>query len=603
METHLPGKQELKDFYLRHRSLPEWMRARMSDTQRYFLFWILAGILCGLTAVAFHLAIDVVWKKVLWFAESYGGGGAGTYALLLAAPVLGGLLTGILMQTVAPEAVGSGIPLTKVRYHRDFGMFTLREAVGRFVVGVLSTGSGMSLGREGPTVHICAAIASKVGQVFGLARRRVQAMVPVGMAAGISAAFNTPMAAMFFVYEELLGDFSTKSLFGILVAVVLASIVERSILGEHPVFALSLPAFHTDWWMLVCLPLGLLAAVSGHLFVRSVLHLRERVRQVRGLPLWLRPALGGLVVGISGVAVLYFTGLAGVFGIGYADLSATLNGQQTTLWILVALFIGKALATIAAYACGASGGLFAPALFLGGMLGGIVGVLGSMVLPWSADIVGAVALLGMGAFFAAVIRCPMTSFMIIFEMTRNYTLMLPLMIGNGLAYILAARWQPVALYDSLLLQDKISLKKMPSYSGEKDWRNLPLQTIMTFDIVSVLAADTPEAAVKKLDGHRHHAYPVLDGEGLVKRMITHHELEDLSREGFRKPLAELPVRRRLVTLSPNASIREAAKTLVLEDVMQAPVVSPTRPGKLLGILTLHDIARQQNAIDGTLERD
>lgn len=603
MEHFVQSKAALKDFYLRHRSLPEWMRARMSDTQRYFLFWIIAGLLCGLAAVGFHLAIDWIFLLVKDLAHFTGGGGVGTYLIFLLAPVFGGLLTGLLMQTVAPEAVGSGIPLTKARYYRDFGIFSMREALGRFVVGALSTGSGMSLGREGPTVHICAAIASQVGQVFGLAKKRVQAMVPVGMAAGISAAFNTPMAAMFFVYEELLGDFSTKSLFGILVAVVLASIVERSILGEHPVFDLVLPAFHTDWWMLVCLPLGVLAAVCGHGFVRSVLFLRERIRQHRLLPLWLRPALGGLAVGISGTAVLYFTGHLGVFGIGYADLSATLNGQMTGLAVLLALFIGKAFATIAAYACGASGGLFAPSLFLGGMLGGIVGLLGAMLFPWDSHIVGAVSLLGMGAFFAAVIRCPLTSFMIIFEMTRNYTLMLPLMIGNGLAYLLAARWQPVALYDALLLQDKISLRKMPSYSGEQDWRNLPVQSIMTFDVVSLPAHLNPATALTALDGHRHHAYPVLDHEGLLLRMITHHELEELARSGEKNTLRELPLKRRLVTLQANASIRDAAKTLVIEDVMQAPVVSSTQARKLLGIVTLHDIARQQNAIDEAIERN
>ncbi|HKJ89500.1 MAG TPA: chloride channel protein, partial [Oceanipulchritudo sp.] len=201
------------------RSLPEYLRHHFTDTQRYLIIWIVTGVACGLAAVAFHKSIDLVFRLVREAAALFGEGNALLFYLFLGlAPVVGGILTGIVLVYVEPSAGGSGIPRTKAQYYRDFGVMRLREAFYRFLVGTISVGSGMSLGREGPTVHICSAIASKIGQSFGLAKKRVQAMVPLGMGAGISAAFNTPMAAVFFVFEELLGDFSSKSFFGIFIS-------------------------------------------------------------------------------------------------------------------------------------------------------------------------------------------------------------------------------------------------------------------------------------------------------------------------------------------------------------------------------------------------
>lgn len=585
------------------RTLPDWLRKRFSDTQRHFIVWVVTGLACGLAAVAFHMAIDWAFRSVWGIA----GGLPRHWGLvfLCCCPALGGLLSGVITTWISPEAMGSGIPQTKARYYRQFGVFRLREAFWRFVAGVLAVGSGMSLGREGPTVHICAAIASRIGQAFGLAKVRVQAMVPLGMGAGIAAAFNTPMAAMFFVFEELLGDFSTKALFGILVAVVIAAIVERSILGEHAQFALDLPAFHTDWWMLLSIPLAILSAVAGTLFVKGLLASRQRFKDARGIPPFIRPAVGGLMTGILATTVFVFTdGHNGVFGIGYNDLSSALNGSLLLLAVLVPLFLGKYLATIISYSCGASGGLFAPSLFLGGLLGAIVGVLGQYLFHYDAPVVGALALLGMGCFFASVIRCPITSFMIIFEMTRNYTIMLPLMAGNIVAYMLSSRWQPVALYDSLLLQDKITLKRMPHFQGEQDWRNLPVKTIMTFEVVSVrsdLNAAQNLAVIGK-NGNKHHAYPVLDANAMLVGMITHHEMEERKAAGRQERLDECLPKHPLITLSPETSIRDAARILVTEDVLQAPVVSPAAKGRMLGIVTLHDIARQQNAIEENMGR-
>ena len=600
------SEANLGETHTNRKSLPEFLRHHFTDTQRYLIIWIITGLACGLAAVAFQLSIDLLFHSVQAFASWFGEGNqALVYLLLGLGPVIGGILTGLVLTYGEPAAGGSGIPRTKSQYYRNFGVIRLREAFFRFVVGTISVGFGMSLGREGPTVHICSAIASKIGQAFGLAKKRVQAMVPLGMGAGISAAFNTPMAAVFFVFEELLGDFSSKSFFGIFVCVVIAAAVQRILIGEHPAFDIELGLVTTDWWMLLAIPLGLLSALFGHAFVEGILHSRQFFRKQTRIPEWVRPGIGGLGVGVVGVAVAFFAnGNLGIFGIGYSDLDAALNGRLTVISIVAMLFFGKIVASVLAYGSGGSGGLFAPTLFIGGMLGALLGLVAQPVFGFQNEIVGAMALLGMGAFFAAVIRCPMTSIVIIWEMTGQYGLILPLMVGNMLAWLLASKLQPVPMYDALLLQDKINLKKMPHYVGDQDWRNLPVSTIMTFDPVHLSSTLLPGAALEHIQAEKlgHHAYPVVDASGKVIGMITHHELEETHREARELTIGDLISGQSLVRLRPETSIRDVAQTLVMEDVLQAPVVSSKDESKLIGIVTLHDIARQQNAIDDSLGR-
>jgi len=582
------------------KAFPNWLRIHFDDAQRYLILCVIAGAVCGLVAVSFHFAIEWVFHGVLALRDHFGEPTA--YVVLLLSPAVGGLLTGVILTYIAPQAVGSGIPQVKTAFHNDFGNIRLRDGVWRFIAGTISIGSGNSLGREGPTVHICSAVASSLGRYFGLAKRRIQAMVPVGMGAGVAAAFNTPIAAITFVFEELLDDFSSKALGAILVAVVIAAVVERTILGEHPIFNVGgLDDFRLSWWMLVCIPLGIVAALSGHGFIALLLWTRGKVSEAKRFPRVLRPAAGGLIVGMIGCTVLLFTGRLGVFSIGYQDLNGALQGILS--WdMLLLLFVGKLLATAFCYALGGSGGLFAPVLFLGVMLGGTFGMAAVEAFDLGIQVAAGCAFLGMGAFFAAVIRCPLTSVLIVFEMTQNYSLILPLMVGNMIAYFIASRLRAVPIYDALLVQDHVSLKRMPSYQGEQDWRNLPIATIMTHDPIVLRAGDELQAAFEEAGGHRHHGYPVLDDGGKLVGMFTHHELRDALAAGTGGSVAECMGSRKVVGVFPDNSIRDVANTLVMEDVMQVPIISRKNQKKLLGIVTLHDIARQQNAIDDSIAR-
>jgi len=414
------------------------------------------GLFCGLAAVAFHISIHFVFTHLSEFQQAQSTGLS--LFLMIIAPALGGLCVGLVVQFIEPSAGGSGIPQSKAAYWKT-GILSFRALVWRFILGVISLGSGNSLGREGPTVHLCASIASQFGQRLKMQAEDIRDLVPVGIAAGIAAAFNAPMAAVIFVIEEMLSHtYKPKNMGGIVFAAVIAAVVERMILGSNPIYNVdNMPAYDVDWWMLICIPIGILGGLSGSFFLKSLLHVRGyMMHEQKVLPIWARPAVGGLLMGIVATSVFVMTDHNGLFSLGYEDLHSALSGEIIGITLLI-LFLGKMLATILCFSFGGSGGVFAPSLFLGTMMGAWVGYLVSYGLAIDADIIGGAALLGMGAFFAGLIRAPFTSVLIIYEMTGNYSLILPLMFGNMIAFSIAERLHHRRIYDAILLQDGITL--------------------------------------------------------------------------------------------------------------------------------------------------
>ena len=592
-------------------TLRDWMRRRWTDAQRFMALCMVVGLLCGLAAVAFHFAIHHLFHW-LWDAAS-GQETLGFCAIMLLAPTLAGLMVGIAVRNYAPEAAGSGIPQVKAAYYNKGGKLSTSGGVWRFILSTLYIGLGNSLGREGPTVHLSAAISSRVGRWGFRDPARIQSMLPVGMAAGIAAAFNAPLSALTFVFEELLDNFSMKALGGMIVAVVIAAVCSRTILGEEPVITARIAEdYATSAWMLVAIPMGLAAAFIGHFFVRSVLNLRGLFKKHdRILPSWLAPASGGLSCGIIGLTAFWLTGMMGnerssVFSIGYDSLEAAFE-SNLAVGVLAVLLIGKLIAVVVNYASGGSGGLFSPTLFFGGMLGALMGValtnfhhIGEWIpqFPADAKVIGGCVLLGMGAMFAAVIRCPFTSLIIIFEMTGNYSLILPLMAGNLLAFSIARRLQPVGIYNALLLQDGISLKKLPGFRGAQDYRRLPVQTIMTHQVYELDGAEPATEALKRIrqEGKRFRAYPVMENGDTLLGVVTLHELEEYKNDEDIR-ICEIIAEQDLLTVFPDASIHDAANKMVSRNLRQVPVVSPDKPRMMLGWLTLNDITRQQNSVE------
>lgn len=526
---------------------------------------------------------------------------------MLIAPTFGGLICGLAIKYWVPGAVGSGIPQTKEAYYNKGGRISTITGMWRVILGTVYIGLGNSLGREGPMVHASAAIASRIGRFIFLDTERVRAMIPVGMAAGIGAAFNAPLSAITFVFEELLDNFSTKAIGGMVVAVVIAAAVSRTILGEDPVLNTHLALdYETSAWMLVAIPLGAIAGLLGHFFVSCILNTRKFIRSKKRLSSWYTPAVGGLICGILGCLAFWITSNAGnaqhgVFSIGYESLEAAFE-NQLILSILVTLLAFKFVAVVVNYASGGSGGLFSPTLFLGGILGGVVGVLlvkfnhyfEVLNIIDESQIIGGCVLLGMGAMFGSVLRCPFTSLIIIFELTGNYSLILPLMGGNMLAWAISKRFRTVSLYDALLLDDGVSLKRMPLYRGAQDYRNLPVAAIMTHDVSSVkswLSTKENLAEIQR-SGIRHHAYTVVNEEGKFIGVISYHELKEVAPE---TKVLELVENQNVIYVHPEASIRDASHLMIQNDIQQLPILSTSDKDKLIGILTLNDIARQQNA--------
>ncbi len=426
-----------------------------NEQQRLLALTILAGGLCGLSAVAFHLSIGFLEKLLIDHANAAPGHSWIFWTIFT--PAVGGLVVGLGLTYWSPASAGSGIPQVKVAYELRSGRVSVKETIGKFVLCSLQIGSGASLGLEGPTVQICAGVSSMLARVARLSPEYSRRMTSVGMAAGIAAAFNAPIAAITFTLEELIGDLDQTMLSGVIVAAALAAVVEHSILGTKPVFHVPRPYVLTNassliWYAL----LGVLAAVVSVTFTESLLRLRARFKTFTAFPRWAHPALGGLATGALAVVGFELYHLNGIAGDPYKTLELALTGTMPVLF-MVLFCVLKLLATVCSYSSGGSGGIFAPSLFMGAMLGGAVGYLDVTIFHHSADAIGAFAVVGMGAVFAGVVRAPMTSILIVFEMTGGYGLVLPLMIANMSAFALARYWRATPVYEALLAQDGIHL--------------------------------------------------------------------------------------------------------------------------------------------------
>src|SRR5689334_1695503 len=568
--------------------LRAFLRLMPAESHRVFALTLIVGALCGGAAVLFHLAIIAVGARVIERAMA-----APTphwIWLTILTPTAGGLLSGALLYFVVPGARGSGIPQVKVAYAVKGGRVPFIDAAGKFLIGVLQIDTGSSLGREGPTVQICAGVASSIGRAAALSRENLRRLLPVGAAAGIAAAFNAPIAAVTFTLEEVVGDLDQAVLSWIVVASAIAAGIERSVLGEHPVFTITthVGLSHASS-LLVYAALGVAAAVVSLAFTESLLRLRGDFQRLPLIPAWARPAIGGLITGLLAAAALFWLQLDGVTGGGYATLSLALSGS-IAIRALVVLCVFKLIATVFSYASGGAGGIFAPSLFIGGMLGGLFGHLDMAVLHHADNEVGAFALVGMGAVFAGIVRAPITSVLIIFEMTGSYELILPLMISNMTAYALARRIRPTPIYEALLVQDEIHLphRRGPvSHALEQ----LTVEDAMTSDLVIIPADETPATALERIRPYNFSTYPVVDKQqhflGLVTEARMRRSLAEDGKQSIGQLVDQLP------SLSPDYPLLRAIVRMNETKTRQMPVVQRTGQTRLVGLLSMTDIVRAQ----------
>ncbi len=557
-----------------------------NEAQHLFALTLAVGAICGLVAVAFHLAIQAAGH--LFIDRAMSAPGRSWIAWTIVSPTVGGLVAGALLTWVVPNARGSGIPQVKQAFAIEGGRVRFRDAVGKFVVAVLNIGSGASLGREGPTVQICAGATSLLARATSLPPKSARRLIPVAVAAGIAAAFNAPIAAVTFTIEEIVGALDQTVLSGVVIAAALAAVIERGVLGVHPVIEVVQPygLDHPSSLVFYAL-LGLAAALVSIAFTDALLGLRLWFRRLRVVPSWMHPGIGGLVTGVLAVATLHFLGVRGVTGGGYETLGQALAGQLA-LKVLLALCIIKGVATVFSYSSGGAGGIFAPALFVGAMLGGAVGFLDVAALQHEERQLGAFALVGMGAVFAGVIRAPITSVLIIFEMTGGYGLVLPLMLANMTSYVLTRHWRPVPVYDALLEQDGIILPHGSPRAHPLD--QLTVADAMTSPAVNARTDQTVHEALAALHDRSFALLPTMDDAGALAGVVRVARLRAAASAGDgTTPLSVMlePAR----TVRADASLVRSVVQMNDLGVRQFVVVDDAAASHLVGVIAISDFVR------------
>jgi CIC family chloride channel protein len=417
-------------------------RIRLREHQLFFAVTIGIGVTAGLLAVLFALSIELV--SHLFF------GATPSMTRFLVVPTAVSLVTGALLVRVFPDVRGSGVPQTAAAYRMEGGQIRPRVPLGKFLTGVLCIGCGHSIGREGPSVQIGAGLASAVGRWMGLPPERSRSLIPVGAAAALAAAFNTPVAAVLFALEEIVGDLNASLIGSTVIAAIAATLVERTLLGNEPLFRVPAYTVVHPLEFVAYAALGIVGGVLSVLFCKAMLGLRAGFRR---MPEWTRtfqPAMGGLAIGV----ILIF--VPQVMGVGYEFIDQALNGGLVLRTMLL-LVVMKLVATTISYSSGNAGGIFAPTLYIGAMAGGAMGMLVHWLAPFPTGSPGAYALVGMGAMFAGVIRAPMTSVFMVFEITQDYQIFLPLMVANLLSYVISRHYQPVPVYHAFLAQEGVRL--------------------------------------------------------------------------------------------------------------------------------------------------
>ncbi len=424
------------------------------EERLFLLLSIFIGVISGLLVVSFRMAIE--WLTVLL----QGSAPAPHQWRLLFAPAGAGVVIALLTRFVFPAVRGSGVNQTKAALYIHNGFISIRTVIGKFLLSALAIGSGFSLGPEDPSLQIGAGIASLISRKVGLSRNRLRVFAPVGAAAGLAAAFNAPISAILFVIEEVIGQWSSAVLGSIVLSAVSAVVVARWFWGASPMFRIPVVNLRDPRELLAYAVLGLFGGAASLVFAKLLGSLRPALRRQ---PEWfqmMQPMLAGLLVGAIG-----FFGLPQVMGAGYGAMDQAIHGQYT-LKILLLLAVFKILATTVSFSSGTPGGMFAPTLFVGAMLGAAVGSFEKIFFPSLTGSIGSYALVGMGVLFAAFLRAPLTSVFMVMEVSQNYAIVLPVILANTIAYLISRALQPVPVFELFTHQDGLYLPSMEEQREE-----------------------------------------------------------------------------------------------------------------------------------------
>jgi len=543
---------------------------RQREGQIFLVLALVIGALTGLAVVAFILLTERMGMRL------YPVGGAPWRRLLF--PVAGSLGIGYLLYRYFPNARGSGVPQTKAALFAREGRITLRTVLGKFFCTSATLASGIPLGREGPSVQIGAGIGSVLGRFLGLSTEQVKKLIPVGAAAAIAAAFNTPLAAVLFSLEEITGDLYAPVMGAVVLASATAWVVLRVSLGDHPLFKVPQYQLVSPAEFAVYAVLGVAGGVVSAAFARLLLGMRARFLRFPQKTVWFQPVVGGLLVGVMGWFVPQ------VMGVGYGFVGEALNGRMT-FQLMALLVVLKLFAVTGSYASGNAGGIFGPALFIGAMLGGTVGTVAHHLFPAYTATPGAYALVGMGAVFAGIVRAPMTSVVMIFEMTQDYAVIVPLMIANLVSLFIASRLQRAPIYEALAEQDGIHL---PSAKTRQRYGQRQVIGVMRTASEALPAEITVREALERARSSKVPTWLVTDRRGVVG-VINVSRLERELAEGADKTLGELVDGAIFPHVHTDQGLDLALERMGANRIEILPVVNRADVHKLEGVVTLRDV--------------
>jgi len=541
---------------------------------RPMLMAVVVGVMTGFLVVAFIKSIH--WMTAFCFNLTI----SGTWRVIFI-PVIGGLLVGPLVAFLAPEAKGHGVP--EVLKAIALRGSKIRPMVGivKVVASVLSIGSGFSVGREGPIVQIGAALGSAIGQFFKMPESRIRNLVACGAAAGVAGVFNTPIAGVMFASEVILRDFGANALSTVVVAAVSSSIISRIFLGDHPSFTVPLFHLHDSSEIFLYFGLGILSALAAVSFMVILEWSEVRFENWR-VPGWLKPACAGLLVGCLGFL------FPQIFGSGLTGIQDALHGNLT-LQILLSLIIVKMLATSISLGGGSSGGVFAPLLFIGAVLGGAFGQLASKHYGFPIAPSGAYALVGMASVFAAAARAPITAILIVFELTGSYSMILPIMIAVVTATSIAQMIQKDSIYLGKLKRKGMDVK---SFEEARVLEGLKVSDAMTQDFYTVRQDTTARELFELMSKNMTKSVFVVDHNNKLSGIIRAAEinrillLEDdnfLIADDIADDFKEFSF--------PDEPLNEAAKLMAVQHFTEIPVVDSFNTSKIIGVLKSENIFR------------
>jgi len=553
-----------------------FLRSVFREERFFLVLSVFIGIFSGLAVVCFRFAID--WCRIYLL----GSGAVLTPSRLLLAPAFAGLIIAVLVIHVFPLARGSGVNQTKAALYIYNGYIPIRTAIGKFITAALAIGSGHSLGPEDPSLQIGAALASALGRRMRLSRDRMRLIAPVGAAAGLAAAFNAPISAVLFVIEEVIGRWTAGILGSVVLSAISSVVVMRWFLGSESLFRIPAVQLERPSELVAYCILGIVGGLASVAFASGITVLRPRCKALPRWTQYFQPALAGLLIGL--IAVL---GAPQIMGAGYEYIDEAMHGQFT--WQMLAILAGlKIAATLLSFVSGTPGGMFAPTLFVGAMLGAAVGGAEQRILPHLTGSPGTYALVGMGVLFAGFLRAPMTSVFMVLEVSGNYSIIVPVIVANTFAYVISRGLQPVAIFDVLTRQDGLDL---PSMEEQREEDILRVEDAMRPLGDPVLdAQETVDRVLQQLDSSSSEVLLVrLNPTGWSS--VAKQDLRRMANEGKGSfTVASLLSVQQVPYLHPDHSLDVALR--YVDRWPLVPVVSRADYRKLEGVVSRSDVLKR-----------